>query len=129
MDDAGSNGVSNFEGGTWTGTLTQTLSCADAGTSTDTASQSMTFVSAASGFSYTDKTGCMLDFTVSGSTATLSNAPATCSVSTDAGSAGLQYTSATLATTDGHHMTGQAAGTVTEGGLSCTFTDTVSLTR
>ena len=113
--EAGSSGLSNFEGATWTGTLTETISCADAGMKTATPSESIALVPTASGLSYTDKNGCMFDFTVSGSTATLSNAPAACTASTDAGSTDAQYTSVTLTSADGHHMTVNLQGSVTWG--------------
>ncbi len=129
LGDAGSSGVSNFEGATWTGTLTATLSCGDAGTATSTSSETVTFVPTATGFSYTDKNGCTLDFTVSGSTATLSNAPVTCSVSTDAGSSEVQYTSATLTSADGHNLTVDTQGNVNSGSLSCSIAESGSLSR
>ena len=129
MGDGGSTGLSNFEGAAWTGTLTATLSCADAGTSTSSASESVTFVPTASGFAYTDKSGCTLDFTVSGSTATLSNGPVRCSVSTDAGSTEVQYTSATLTSADGHQLTVDIQGSVNSGSRSCSVAESGTLTR
>jgi len=127
--DAGSGGLSNFEGAAWTGTLTETVSCGDAGTSTGAPSESFDLVPTASGFSFTDKNGCTLDFTVSGSTATLSNAPVVCSVSTDAGSIREQFTSVTLTSTDGHHLSVDVQGSVTSTARSCLVAESGMLTR
>jgi hypothetical protein len=126
--EAGSS-LSNFEGATWTGTLTQTLSCADAGMKTATPSQSIALVPTASGLSYTDKDGCTFDFTVSGSTATLSNGPLACNVSTDAGVIQTQYTSVTLTSADGHNLAVDVQGSVHSGSLSCSIVESGTLTR
>jgi hypothetical protein len=127
--EAGSSGLSNFEGAAWTGTLMETASCGDAGMATSTPSESVTLVPTASGFSFTDKNGCTLGFTVSGSTATLSNAPVTCHVSTDAGVSEVQYTSVTLTSTDGHALTVDLHVSVSSPSVSCSIAESGTLTR
>jgi hypothetical protein len=124
--------LNNFTGAAWSGTATTTFNCRDAG-STLPASGSTSFVLSASGsngLTYTTMDGCVFDFTVSGDTATLSNAPVTCSLSTDAGIAVvLDVSNYTLSTSDGQHLAGTASGTGMVGGISCNLSQTLSATR
>jgi hypothetical protein len=126
MDDAG---LGNFLGPAWTGTEHVTLSCADAGTHAATGSDSVVFQPTAAGFTLTDKNGCVFDFAASGATATLTNAPVSCMATTDAGTQFFQFTSVTLTSNDGHQMTLDGKGTISEQSLSCSFVETGMFTR
>ena len=77
----------------------------------------------ASGFTGTDNDGCTFDWTVSGDTATLSNAPVTCTKQPET------ITAFTLTTSDGKHLSGMASGTAMSGATSCTFTVMLTATR
>ncbi|HLK37309.1 MAG TPA: hypothetical protein VKU41_11195 [Polyangiaceae bacterium] len=118
---AACSGVSCFVGATWNASQVETITC-DNGrgdTSTPMATQ-WPLEANGSGFSYTDASGCMLEFTVSGDTATLSNGPVTCQGSADGGAA-LTFSSGTLSSSDGHHLTGDIRGTATVGSTTCTI--------
>jgi hypothetical protein len=107
-----------FEGAAWKGTLTEKATCASTSSMTYVM-DSITFQPTASGFSYTDQYGCVLDFSVSGYDAMLANAPVMCNVSTDAGVEVLKYTSALLHTSDGLSMGVSVQGSLTAGQTSC----------
>jgi hypothetical protein len=131
--DAGADGASapsNFLGTPpWSGTEVLSLVCGDAGMFRLPQSLSgISFMPTASGFSYTDTSGCMFDFAVSGNTATLV-APVTCMIHTDSGTQTEYISSATLTSSDGHHLTGQFTGTDTEGTLACSITASLTLNR
>jgi hypothetical protein len=123
--------LSNFTGA-WSGTFTTTVDCEDggiiSGPDSETGSIGLS-ASGSSGLTYASMDGCVFDFSVSGDTATLSNAPVTCSLATDAGAIVLMYTSYTLSTPDGQHLTGTVTANGTEGGFSCTLSETLSATR
>ena len=78
---------------------------------------------------YTSNDGCLFKFNVSGSTATLANGPVTCSATSNGTAVSLSVASYTLYTSDGHHLTANAVGTATVGGVSCVFGLTGSGTR
>ena len=126
--DADAGGLSNFLGPAWTGTLSDVLACGDAGTATNSASESITLQPTASGFSFTGKNGCTLDFTVSGDTATLAN-PVTCNVTTEAGATMITYDRATLQSSTGHSLTLDAVLTVNVASLTCMAVESGTLTR
>jgi hypothetical protein len=117
-----------FTGAAWTGTKTDTERCGGT-TVTRTESLSLQFdTNGDSGIEYRSVDGCLFDFTVSGDTATLSNAPVTCSaMPADAGVETYTVTSYTL-TTDGHSLTGTSAST-DMGVDNCTETVTFTLSR
>jgi hypothetical protein len=117
-----------FTGTTWSGTNTIAETCGGA-TATHVESFTVQFSpNGDNGIDYPSKDGCVFDFTVSGDTATLSNAPVTCSgMFGDAGVETYTVTTFTL-TTDGHSLTGTS--TYTGMGVdSCTFTATFALSR
>jgi hypothetical protein len=112
----------------WSGTETVKSTC---GTKMHTSMQSvsdLSFQQTTSGFSFTDNQGCTLDFVQSAGMATLA-APVTCDLMTDAGTASLAVSSATLNTCGGHTLSGTLDGTETEGTTQCQFTATLTLHR
>jgi hypothetical protein len=128
--DSGSSSsdLTNFLG-TWTGTDTVTVMCDGGITESTNGTVSFGLSESGSGLTYTSVTGCVLDFTVSGDTATLSNAPVTCSDTTDAGTVVTTVTSYTLSTSDGQHLTGTYDTVEMIDGIDCTGPVTFSATR
>jgi hypothetical protein len=127
--DGGSPQTNNFLGAPWSGTEAVSFVCGDGGAfSGNQALSGVSFQPTVSGIRTTDKTGCVYDFAVSGDTATLV-APVVCTIRTDAGIQTQRITSATLTSSDGHHMTGELRGTDAEGALYCTFDNSLTLSR
>jgi hypothetical protein len=131
--DGGSGGatknLANFQGATWNGTLTTTITC---GTQSQSGNGSIALVlSPGSGadLQYTSASGCLFKFNVSDSTASLANAPVSCSTTVNGTVFVLTITSYTLTTQDGHNLTLQSAGTISSGGQSCPVGITGSATR
>jgi hypothetical protein len=109
--------------GTWTGTLTSTVTCPSQSPFVDTPLVALP-IAAGSGadLAYTSSAGCSFKFQVSGSTASLANGPVTCTSSPGGTATTLTVTSYTLTTTDAHSMTTASAGTIAQSGLTCAFT-------
>lgn len=128
---SGPTDLANFTGAEWTGALSLTANCAGTADTVSDPFMGMFTAQGASGFTATSfNGGCVFDFNVSGNTATLSNGPVSCGTTTTAGAAVLfSFTSYTLTTSDGAHLTGTVAGSATEGGLNCSLTGTVVATR
>jgi hypothetical protein len=124
-----SDPLANFVGGAWSGSEATTATCGDAGALTGSKSISLSFQPTASGFTFTDASGCTWSFTVSGDTATLAGAPETCSIDSDAGTQVLTLSTGTLTTSDGHQLTGQFTGTETQGATTCAVVGSFTLTR
>jgi hypothetical protein len=72
--------------------------------------------------------GCPLDFTVSGDTATISNAPAICAIPWGGGMLAGTLTSGTMTSSDGSHLSGSQSGTTQLSG-SCTFVTAIKAVR
>lgn len=102
----------NFTGAPWTGTETVMIICSFANGTTNTTTTTnplaLTLFASGSGIAYTDPSGCTFSFTVSGSTATLSNVA--CPVALDASTTETTFTNYTLSTPDGHSLTLSASG-------------------
>ena len=127
----GSSGknLSNFEGNWPNISLTTTVNC---GGQTQTANSTVAIgISAGNGadLEYTSTAGCDFKFMVSGNTANLANAPVTCSTTSSGTTFVLNFTSYSLTTSDGHHLTLTAGGTAASGGTTCTEALTGSGTR
>jgi hypothetical protein len=117
-----------FTGATWSGTNTITQTCGGA-TVTRTVAISVQFYgNGGTGIYYPSKDGCVFDFTVSGDTASLSNAPVTCSATGDAGVETYTVTAYTVTTSDGHSLTGTSTSTGM-GVANCTLTADIKLAR
>jgi hypothetical protein len=118
--------LADFTNASWSALTMGTDQCSGLGldgsieTTTDTIK--LMFVQNGAGLSYESIDGCFFKFSVSGDTATLSNGPVTCHVSTDAGNDVLTYQDYTAMTSDGLHMTIALTGTSTVDGVTCTFT-------
>jgi hypothetical protein len=69
----------------------------------------------------TSTAGCVFDFTVSGTSATLSNGPVTCNVMDDGGVVDSTVTNYTL-TLNNYRLTGTVEATATIGGTPCNVT-------
>lgn len=120
--------LSRFEG-TWNGNLSSTVVCgtqSQSGNSTDSIT-----LSAGSGadLQYLSNAGCLFKFNVSGGTASLSNAPVTCSTTSNGTVLALNFSSYSLSTSDGHHLTANATATIASGGQTCNLVITGSATR
>jgi hypothetical protein len=124
---SGTTNLDNFRGAAWNGTLNVTITCPG---SAPLSGPSPGAIQLSSGtgadLQYASSAGCFFQFNVSGNTATLSNAPVSCSTS----SGGVTFTSYTLTTNDGHTMTASLGGTFTPPGQpACSQTITGNLTR
>jgi hypothetical protein len=149
--------VNNFTGVAWSGTVTTTVDCGDAGAlalgacppacpDPTTAGLFALFLPAGpSQFSYQLPTGCgsnqaqalLLHFTVSGDTATLSDGPIQCELGTEGEAAAREAMSSiefpwtvssfTLSS-DGRQLSGTASGLAMLNGLTCTLSETLSAT-
>jgi hypothetical protein len=120
---------SNFTGAAWSVTLTTTLDCGGQTTS-DSQSTAIVFTENNSDIGYVSNDGCDYQFALSGDTATLTNAPVTCSaLASDGSTLLLNIDSYTATCADGHHLTIVASGTVTDSGATCDITLDGSGTR
>lgn len=135
--------LSNFTGAPWNATITTTEACSDTqkfpdwlpdGGDTPPTRGSYLFAlspSGSSGITFATTDGCVLDFTVSGDSAKLSNGPVTCNESTDAGAIVVTYSSYWLSAPDGFPiLSGSVVRSRTlKGVFSCRFHDTIFATR
>lgn len=149
--------ANNFTGVAWSGTITTTTDCGDAGAlalgacppacpnPTSTGLFTLFIPGGSSHFSYQPDYPCtsnqaqalIFDFNVSGDTATLSDGPILCQLSTDGAVAASEempeisfpwtVSSFTLSS-DGHHLTGTASGLAMLNGVTCTLSETLSAT-
>ena len=101
----GSNGtLANFEGAAWNASVTDTATCPQPiGDRSGTRPYSLTFVrGSGSDLQVTSAEGCVYKFNVSTYTATLVNAPVSCTATVSGITATVTWTSYTVTTTDGH---------------------------
>jgi hypothetical protein len=112
----------HFTGAEWMVTGTQMTTCGTGPAESDSLSTEFAFLNNGSGIDYLSAAGCRFEFSVSGDTATLSNAPVSC---TDTPSTGdtveVTFTTYTMTTSDGEHLTVDQTGTVVSGPTTCTF--------
>jgi hypothetical protein len=121
--------LADFTGAPWVGTQTTVTTCGSLAPLTTNSSYYVVLNAAGpTGLTFTSQAGCVFDFTVSGNTATLSDAPVMCSVSTDGGVVMLSYLGYTL-TSDGVHLTGSVTVSSSENGFACMETDTITAAR
>ena len=121
--DSGAD-LSNFTGAAWTGTTKLTTMCGASAPFSLTEPFGATFTAQCpSGLSYTSiGGGCTFEFSVSGSTATLTNGPVMCFEFT--------YQDYTLTSSNGSQLSASVSGTFsTDDGGSCSFTVTIMATR
>jgi hypothetical protein len=112
----------------WSGTETVNVACGTQMRGSIDAVSGLSFQQTDAGFSLTENQGCTLDFAEAAGMATLA-APVTCDLMTDAGTATLAVSSATLTICNGDGLTGTLDGTLTEGTVQCKFTATLALHR
>ena len=154
---AQSDHVNNFTGVAWSGTVTTTVDCGDAGAlalgacppacpePTSTGLFALFSQIGPSDFSYQPAFPCssnqaqalLFDFTVEGETATLSNGPILCELTTDGAAATREampeiefpwtVSSFTLSS-DGRQLSGTASGTAVLDGVTRTLSQTLSAT-
>ena len=129
-DNSGGKNLSNFEGATWNLNLTTTISCAGQAPQSGSTATTVAY-SAGSGadLQYTSRDGCLFKFNVSGNTATLSNAPVSCSTTINGTAYVITFNSYSASTSDGHNLTVNAAGNIASGGTTCPIALTGSGTR
>jgi hypothetical protein len=128
--DAGAKNLANFLGAAWNVTQTTTVSCPGRPPDTSTDVVSITFSpGTGTDLQYTSQAGCTYMFNVSGDTASLANAPVTCTTAISGLQVTLTWTSYTATTSDGHEMTSMSAGTASAQGLTCPFSISGSATR
>jgi hypothetical protein len=121
--------LSNFQGAWPTVHLTTTINCGGSPVTQDTTVSVSIGPGTGADLQHTSNSGCLYKFNVSGSTATLSNAPVTCSTTSGGTTYVLTVTSFTATTSDGHNLTLTASGTITSGGSSCSYAITGNGTR
>lgn len=120
--------LTNFQG-TWSGNLSSTITCGTQSQSGNSADSITLSAGTGADLQYQSSAGCLFKFNVAGGTASLVNAPVTCSTTVNGTVLELNFTSYTLSTSDGHHLTADAAATVSSGGQTCTMVITGSATR
>jgi hypothetical protein len=123
-------GGSNWLGTAWNGSVNTILSCPGQVQQTESSTYRVPFSKASDAdFQYTSGAGCTYKFKVSGNTASLSNPPVSCSASGTTVTA--TWTSYTLTTSDGHHLTLTASGSATESTsqTTCPFSQTGTAAR
>jgi hypothetical protein len=115
----------NFEGAAWNATVTDTANCsAPIGTQSGSRTYSVTFVPATGAdLQFTSAEGCVYKFNVSGNTATLANGPVSCTVTVQGIIGVVAWNTFTATTSDGHNLTINAAGTASNGTITCSFTE------
>ena len=127
---SGTKNLANFQGATWSGTGNQVTTCS--GQPPANSSGSVSFaLSAGSGadLQYSSTAGCLFKFNVSGNTASLANAPVTCSTVSGGVTVTITITSYTLTTSDGHNLSFSNGGTASASGTTCTIAITGTVTR
>jgi hypothetical protein len=122
----GTKNLCNFDGAPWNGTVITTVTCpGQAPVSASGSGGIQLFPGSGADLQYSSAAGCLFKFNVSGATATLANAPVSC---TSSGTQ-LSFTSYTLATLDGHSLRVNSAGTAIIATQTCSFTVSGTLTR
>ena len=129
-DGGGTKNLANFEGAVWNGQITTTVTCP---ASSPQATQATIGVQFSPGngadLEYSGGGGCVFRFNVSGNTASLANAPVTCTTVVSSTSVSATFTSYTATTADGHSLSVATGGTGSAQGVTCPFTQTATLTR
>ena len=125
----GNKNLANFQGATWSGTINTSVNCS--GTTTPGSGSFSVAFSAGSGadLQYTSGAGCLFKFNVSGNTASLSNGPVSCSVTTANGTVTTTVTSYTVTTSDGRNLSFTFSGTASSGTTMCSVTASGTATR
>jgi len=119
--------LTNFTGQAWSGTQSTSGTCN--GNGSQPYNPTSFIAKGSDGLTFTSAAGCLFDFSVSGDEATLSNAPVVCSTTSNGGAVVFNYTEFTMTSSDGAHLTALLAGTLKEGGKTCSFKTTVSAQR
>ncbi|MFL5312425.1 MAG: hypothetical protein ACJ79H_18475 [Myxococcales bacterium] len=130
-DSGGSiKNLANFEGVTWNGQITSTVTCTGSAPQSSAATYAVIF-SAGTGadLQYTSQAGCVFKFNVSGNTASLANSPVACSSNVGGTPVTLSWTNYAVTTSDGHNLTISAAGSGSASGQTCPFTQTGTAAR
>jgi hypothetical protein len=128
--DGSTKNLANFQGSTWSGTTTTTLTCPGSPAQTGNTGFTVAFSpGTGADLQYTSQAGCTYKFNVSGNTASLSNAPVTCSTIAGGTTINLAWTSYSVTTSDGHNLTFTAAGTASDSTQTCNFSMSGSATR
>jgi hypothetical protein len=122
--------LANFEGATWNGQFTTTVTCPGSAPQNSGAIYAVVFSpGTGADLQYGTQTGCVYKFNVTGNTASLSNAPVSCTSSSGGTSVTATWTSYSATTSDGHNLSFTAAGSGSALGQTCPFTQTGTATR
>ena len=129
-NSGGAKNLNNFQGGAWNGSISTTVNCPGSAPQTTPSSFAVAF-SPGNGadLQYTSQAGCTFKFNVSGNTASLSNAPVSCSAASGGTTLTLSWSSYNVTTSDGHALNLTSAGNASDGAQTCSFTITGSATR
>src|SRR3989440_6827265 len=106
--------LANFTGSGWNASVTSTISatCPVFPGRSGTRTYSITFVpTTGADLQWTSAEGCLYKFNVSGNTASLANAPVSCSATLSGIPVNASWTSFTATTSDGRNLTIATAGT------------------
>jgi hypothetical protein len=120
--------LSAWTDATWSGTYTDTITCGSTPSTYPDNPYSVLFTVSGGELSIEIEPGCVFYFTVSGSTATLSNGPVVCSFDTDAGIFDITTTAYTL-TMSGSNLSGILQDSITSCGTTCTVSETISASK
>jgi hypothetical protein len=129
---AASKDLTKFTGAPWNGSVTTTLMCPGQAPVTGSAALAISFSGVTNGadLEYTSRDGCLYRFVVTGTTASLSNGPVTCGLTSPSGAAVVgSITSYSATTSDGHNLAISSSGTLSSGGASCPIATTGAATR
>lgn len=119
--------LANFLGAPWNASVTTTVPCLG---QSGTRSVSITFTTTTGAdLQYTSPEGCAYKFNVSGTTATLSNGPVSCTVSVSGVAVAATWTTYTATTSDGHNLGITTAGSGSAFSQTCAFSETGTATR
>jgi hypothetical protein len=128
--DSTGKDLSKFTGAAWNIQLTTTITCPLVSPFTQSGSTTTAFTPGSNAdLQVTLMPGCVLQLDVSGNTATVANAPVTCSISAGGLSGTATLASGKATTSDGHNLSFDAAGTASNGSISCPLSVTGTGTR
>jgi len=133
-NNSGSSGgnPNNFLGSTWNGSVNTTVSCPGQPPQSALTTYTVAFSqSSDADLQYTSSAGCTFKFRLPGNTASLSNAPVSCTATSGGLTVNVVVTTYTLTTSDGHNLSISASGSTTDTSsqTSCPFSQSGTATR
>ena len=129
-DSSPTKNLANFLGAAWNGQTSVTVTCPGSAPQSQSAAFAVAFTAGTDAdFQYTSQGGCFYKFNVSGNTASLSNAPVSCTTTVNGTTVTTTWSSYTLTTSDGHNLSITTSGSGAALGQTCPFTQTGTATR